>query len=76
MTINSLRDTIHAVPFKPFTFHLSDGRTVPVPHPDFITVTGAGRTAIVASDTEDHFTIIDLLLVTQIEVGASTSANS
>ena len=48
---------------------------MPVPHPDFITVTGAGRTAIVASDKEDHFTIIDLLLVTQLEVGTGTSAN-
>ena len=75
MTINSLGDVLHAVPFKPFRIHLSDGRSVPVPHPDFITVTGAGRTAIVASETEDHFTIIDLLLVTQLEVSANTSVN-
>ena len=76
MTINSLQETLRAVPFKPFTMHLADGRSVPVPHPDFITVTGAGRTAIVASRTEDRFTIIDLLLVTQLEVGGSLSTNS
>ena len=75
MTINSLRDALPAVPFKPFTFHLPDGRSVPVPHPDFITVPGAGRTAIVASDTEDRFTIIDLSLVTRIEAGANASTS-
>jgi hypothetical protein len=76
MTINSLRELLHAAPFKPFTIHLADGRSVKVPHPDFITVTGAGRTAIVASATEDHFTIVDLLLVTQLEVGDTAASTN
>ncbi len=76
MTINSLRDLIHAVPFQAFTIRLADGRSVEVPHPDFILVTGGGRTAIVASAVDDHFTIVDLLLVTQLEVGQTTSTAS
>jgi hypothetical protein len=74
MTINSLRDVLHAVPFQPFTIRLADGRSVPVPHPGFVVVTGGVRTAIVASHIEDHFTIIDLLLVTQLDVGNTASS--
>ena len=76
MTINSLRDMLHAVPFQPFTIRLADGRSVPVPHPEFVLVTGGGRTAIVASPVDDHFTIVDPLLVTQLEVGDTASAAS
>jgi hypothetical protein len=74
MTINSLRDMIHAVPFQPFTIRLADGRSVRVPHPDFIAVIGGGRTVFVASPVEDQFTIVDLLLVTQLEVGDTSSS--
>ena len=75
MTINSLRDMLHNVPFKPFTIRLADGRSIPVPHPDFIAVTGNGRTAFVGSEEEDRFTIIDRLLVPQLQVGTGTFAN-
>ena len=74
MTINSLRDRLHAVPFQPFAIRTANGRAVQVPHPDFIAVAGGGRTVIVASQTEDHFTVVDLLLVTQLEVGETTSS--
>jgi hypothetical protein len=39
MTVEQLRATIKAVPFHPFTLRLSDGREIPIPHPDFIMYT-------------------------------------
>ena len=74
MTTDSLRERIHAVPFRPFTIRLAGGRSVPVPHPNFILVTPAGGTAIIASNADDHFTIVDVLLVTPLEVGDTTSS--
>ena len=71
MTIHELRDTLSAQPFRPFLLHTADGRTLPVPHPDFLFVTGGGRTVIINSTDDESFTIVDLLLVTQLEVSAA-----
>ena len=74
MTINSLKEMVHAVPFKPFAIRIADGRSVPVPHPDFVAITSGGRTLLIGDASEDHFSIIDLLLVTQLEVGEPPSS--
>jgi len=34
-----IRDLVHAEPFKPFRLHLTDGKSLRIPHPDFILVT-------------------------------------
>jgi hypothetical protein len=75
MTIEQLRSAHRAVPFRPFTIHLADGRSLQVPHPDFLFITPAGRTVIVAHE-DDSFSIIDLLLVTEIKVGPSQPARA
>jgi len=73
MTIEQLRNVHRAQPFRPFTIHLADGRDVLVPHPDFLSHSPAGRTIIVYH-TDDSFSVLDLLLVTELEVhGASQS---
>ena len=71
MTINELRNTLNAQPFKAFLLHTADGRSLPVPHPDYLFVTGGGRTVIVNSMVDTSFTIVDLLLVTRLEVPAN-----
>jgi len=70
MKIEQLRDTLHAAPFKPFTIHTADGRSVHVPHPDFIALSGNGRLAIVVSPVGDSpsYFVIDVPVVTQLEV--------
>ena len=73
MTINALRELLHAVPFKAFTIRLADGREVHGPHPDFITVTGGGRTAFVTNAIDENFSIVDLLLVTRLKSGDTVS---
>lgn len=36
MTQKDIRDIIHAQPFQPFRLHLVDGKSMKVPHQDFI----------------------------------------
>ncbi len=74
MTINEFREALHAVPFRPFVIHLADGREVPVGHPDFAMVTGSGRTAHISRPEDEWFTIVDLLLITQLEVPGANGA--
>jgi hypothetical protein len=73
MTIEQLRNVLHAAPFQPFTIHLADGRTFNVQHRDFVSHSKSGRTAIVHGEG-DSFSIIDLLLVTELDVHATSPA--
>ena len=73
MTIEQLRNVYNAQPFQPFVIHLADGRSIPVRHRDFIMPAPSGRTVIVYQP-DDSFNIVDLLLVTDLKVGASSSA--
>lgn len=67
MTIDQLRSTHQANPFRPFTIHLADGRSFHVPHRDFLSQSPSGRTLIVYHQDES-FSILDLLLVTELEI--------
>jgi hypothetical protein len=69
MTIDRLRHVARAIPFKPFTLSLTDGRRFRVRSPEFIMITPeASRTVVVAESGEDY-SIVDLLLVTSIDFG-------
>jgi hypothetical protein len=70
MTKEAVNNTLNAQPFKPFSLRLTDGSRVRVPHPDFIVVSQGGRTAIVNTEGE-QFSIVDLSLVTAIELGST-----
>jgi hypothetical protein len=52
MTIEKLRAVLLATPFRPFTIRMADGRSFPIPHPDFLFITPAGRTVIVAHEDD------------------------
>jgi hypothetical protein len=67
MTIEQLRAAHRAQPFRPFVMHLADGRQISVKHPDFIMTAPSGRTVIVYQ-ADDSFNIVDLLLVTDLEL--------
>jgi hypothetical protein len=68
MTVEELRKIVHTSPFQPFTMHLADGKSVRVPHPDFIGIGGQGRSVIVISQDGTLWNLVDLLLVTDVEV--------
>jgi hypothetical protein len=74
MTIEQLRNVYNAQPFQPFIMHLADGRQIAVRHRDFMMPAPSGRTVIVYQP-DDSFNIVDLLLVTDLEVAAPTQAS-
>jgi hypothetical protein len=67
MTIEQLRTAYRAQPFRPFIIHLADGRQIPVEHREFMMTVPSGRTVVVAQP-DDTVNIIDLLLVTDLEI--------
>lgn len=67
MRIEELREVCHAMPFRPFVLHLADGREALVKHPDFIAFSPTGRSIFVFLP-DGSFKIIDVLLITEIEV--------
>ena len=72
MTKAELRELHRAQPFKPFTLHLADGRSFHVPHPEWFWMQpGSGRIAVVARDRA--FDLVDILLVTSVEVKSSAA---
>lgn len=67
MTIEKIRELYDVEPFRPFVMHLADGREIPVPHREWLASAPSGRTVIVFKP-DDSFNIVDLLLVTDLEV--------
>ncbi|MBA2432291.1 MAG: hypothetical protein H0V56_09260 [Chthoniobacterales bacterium] len=66
MTGEQIRNLYRATPFEPFRVHMANGRSVDIPHPDFMHLSPTGRRLIVDRD-DDNFEIVDVLLVTSVE---------
>ncbi len=75
MTVEQFRTTMIRRPFIPFVIHLADGDRLPVRHPEHIAMSPGGRTVIVFGEGED-FSIVDLLLVTRLDVEAPLPSQS
>lgn len=67
MRVEELVQLHKAAPFRPFRIHLADGRHLDVEHPEFLAHVPKGRIAIVMR-LDETFEIIDLMLVTTLEV--------
>ena len=67
MTIEQMRTVYQAHPFKPFVIHLADGRHIAVQSPEFLSPSPSGRTWVVWQP-DDSMNIVDLLLVTTLEI--------
>lgn len=74
MTIETVKRFYDAQPFRPFVIHLADGRAVPVLSREFIMATPSGRTLVVAQPDET-LNLIDLLLVTDLEIKPHAAGN-
>jgi hypothetical protein len=69
MNSQELRAALRAVPFRPFTVHMTDGRSFEVRHHDFLLLGPNGRTAFVFSPSGVEFSILDVMLITEIAFG-------
>jgi hypothetical protein len=81
MTSKELRAALQSVPFRPFTIHMADGRAFEVRHQDFLLLGPNGRTAFAFSPSGADFSILDVMLMTEIKFGqqetqAATNATS
>lgn len=74
MTIEQLRNAYSAQPFRPFIIHLADGREIPVRHREFMMAVPSGRTVVVCQP-DDTLNIIDLPLVTDLEIAPSAKSS-
>src|SRR5258708_3827216 len=67
VTIEKVREHYDTQPFHPFTMHLADGRRIDVRSREFMAAAPSGRTVVVYQPG-DRLNIVDLLLVTDVEV--------
>ena len=70
MTTEELSKLHKVRPFQPFSIRLGDGQSLPVRHPEMLSYAPRSRTAVVYRP-DGSFEIIDLLLVTGLEVHAA-----
>jgi hypothetical protein len=75
MTTDQLHAAHRAVPFRPFTIRMADGRSFHIPHPDFLWIMPPGRTVAAAHEDGVAHTL-DLLLMTEIEFGTAQAATT
>jgi hypothetical protein len=61
MDMAGIREALHCQPFEPFAIRLADGRSLPVPHPDFVALTP--RRIIVGAEDDSWFVVEPLLAV-------------
>ena len=70
MDIAGVREVLHRQPFQPFVIRLADGRSLSVPHPDFVAL-GSRRIVVVAED--DTWTVIEPLLIVSLDQNSTKS---
>lgn len=64
MDLQGLREALHRTPFEPFAIRLADGRSLGVPHPDFLAV-GTRRAIVIAPD--DLWSVVEPLLIVSLD---------
>lgn len=70
MTTEQIKAALRATPFQPFTIRMVDGRSFPVEHRDFVSMSPSGRTISVFYGRDEH-SILDMLLMSEIEMNSS-----
>ncbi len=69
MTKDAIREHINAAPFRPFSVRLTDGRSYPIPGPDYAQVSPNGRLLSIWTHGGDAQRLLDVALITEIELG-------
>lgn len=69
MTVQELHAALQATPFRPFIIHIADGRSFEVRHHDFLLLGPNSRPAFVLSLSGMAFSILDAMLMTEIDFG-------
>lgn len=75
MRTESLHETIHAEPFRPFSICLANGAKVDVRHPETILHPTGSRTAVVMGPDES-VRILDVALIVELQIGPPIPAGA
>jgi len=71
---NELRQLLHASPFRPFTVYSNGGIGFRIKHPDFASLSPHGATLIIYHSDDAAFDILDVPLITRVEVHQESAA--
>ena len=75
MKADEIRKLLHDRPFRPFVVHVADGGRLLVKHEDFVALAPSGREMIVyRPDKADDYQVVDIMLVTRLEIAARNGA--
>ena len=72
--LQEIRDLVRRAPFSPFVVHLADGRTLAVPHPDFIWLPKPG-VFFYFHDERGASELINPLLIVSVESANGAEAH-
>lgn len=64
MDFAGVRDVLHKQPFEPFLIRLADGRSLPIPHRDFVALTP--RRIIVGAE-DDSWCVVEPLMIVSLD---------
>ena len=65
MDATDLMDALNKKEFRPVELHLTDGRTMPVPHVDYFRMFPTKKSALVFPDGV-HFEIVDIASIVRV----------
>ncbi len=65
MHVDVIRTAIRRSPFEPFVIRLADGKSLPVPHPDFVAV--SPRQVVVVNPEDESVSRLEPLLIVSLE---------
>ncbi|MCC6427894.1 MAG: hypothetical protein IT435_13875 [Phycisphaerales bacterium] len=65
MTVDRLKEAIRSEPFRAFRLHMGSRRAIEVRHPELISISPSGRTAVVFGKNDAH-EIVDVFLIQSV----------
>ncbi|HXP61165.1 MAG TPA: hypothetical protein VN829_11780 [Dongiaceae bacterium] len=74
MSADELRNLLRANPFQPFTVYLPSDKPFTVPHPEFAALTPPGRTLVVFHGEDNGFDLLDVRLISRVELHEASSS--
>ena len=64
MDIEGLRDAVRRQPFQAFTMRLADGRSIRVPHSEFLAI---GNRRVIVVEENDSWSVIEPILIVSLD---------
>ena len=64
MDIQGVREALHREPFQPFVIRLADGRSLPIPHRDFVAV---GKRRLIVIEDDDGWSFVEPLMIVSLD---------